>query len=179
MRCDFVSDDAFLHVLFVRQAKVFLGRDVAEHRAAIPANHRRADAAGDVIVAGGDVGRERAEGVEWRLVAPLELLGHIVVYHVHRYMTRAFVHHLHAKLPGASGQITLHLEFGKLCLVVGIGDGSGAEAISDTEAHVIGSTDFADVIPMCVEEALGVMCKAPLGHDRAAAADDAGKALCR
>ena len=60
MRCDFVSDDAFLHVLFVRQAKVFLGRDVAEHRAAIPANHRCADAAGDVIVAGGDVGRERA-----------------------------------------------------------------------------------------------------------------------
>ena len=36
------------------QAEVFLGRDVAEHRAAIPADHRRADAAGDVVVAGRD-----------------------------------------------------------------------------------------------------------------------------
>jgi hypothetical protein len=39
-----------------RQAKVFLGRDVAEHRAAggpcgsHPADHLRADAAGDVVI---------------------------------------------------------------------------------------------------------------------------------
>ena len=35
---------------------MFLGRGVAEHRAAIPADHRRADAAGDVVVARRDVG---------------------------------------------------------------------------------------------------------------------------
>ena len=71
---DLVGDDAVLHVLLVRQAEVFLGRDVAEHRAAVPADHRGADAAGDVVVAGRDVGGERPERVERRFVAPLELL---------------------------------------------------------------------------------------------------------
>ncbi len=47
VRGDLVGDDAVFHVFLVRQAEVFLGRDVAEHRAAIPTNHRRADAAGD------------------------------------------------------------------------------------------------------------------------------------
>ncbi len=36
---DFVGDDAVLYVLFVGQSEVFLGRDVAEHGAAIPADH--------------------------------------------------------------------------------------------------------------------------------------------
>ena len=80
---DLVGDDAVLDVLLVRQAKVFLGRDVAEHRAAIPADHRRADAAGDVVVAGRDVGGERAERVERRFVTPLELFGHVFLDHVH------------------------------------------------------------------------------------------------
>ena len=177
VRGDFVRDDAFLYVLFVRQAKVFLGSDIAEHRAAVPADHRRADAAGDVVVAGGDVGRQRAKRVEGSLVAPLELLGHVVVDHVHRNVAGAFVHHLDAKLPGAPGQVALHLELGELRLVVGVGDGAGAEAVADAEAHVVGGADFADVIPMCVEETLGVMREAPLGHDRSAPADDAGEAL--
>ena len=69
---EFVGDDAGFDVVFVRQAEVFLRRDVAEHGAAIPADHGGADAAGDVVVAGGDVGGERAERVEGRFVAPLE-----------------------------------------------------------------------------------------------------------
>ena len=44
VRGDFVGDDAVFHVLLVRQAEMFLGRDVAKHRAAVPADHRRADA---------------------------------------------------------------------------------------------------------------------------------------
>ena len=53
---DFVGDDAVFDVFLVGQAEVFLGRDVTEHGAAVPADHGGADAAGDVIVAGGDVG---------------------------------------------------------------------------------------------------------------------------
>ena len=83
MRGDLVGDDAVFHVFLVRQAEVFLGRDVAKHRAAIPADHRRADAAGDVVVAGRDVGGERPERVERRFAAPLELLGHVFLDHVH------------------------------------------------------------------------------------------------
>jgi len=70
---DFVGDDAVFHVFFVGQAEVFLGfrkRGIAEHRAAggpcgsHPADHGGTDAAGDVVVAGGDVGGERSERVE-------------------------------------------------------------------------------------------------------------------
>jgi len=43
------GDDAVFHVFLVRQAEVFLGRDVAQQRAAVPANHRRTNAAGEMI----------------------------------------------------------------------------------------------------------------------------------
>ena len=145
-----VGDDAFLYVLFVWQAKVFLRGDVAEHRAAVPADHRGADAAGDVVVAGGDVGRQRAKCVERCLVAPLQLLGHVVVDHVHWHVAGAFVHDLHAVFPRAAGEVALHLEFGELRLVVGVSDGAGSQAVADAETHVVGSADFADVIPMRV-----------------------------
>jgi hypothetical protein len=39
--------------------------------------------------------------------------------------------------------------------------------------------ELADVLEMRVEEALAVMSEAPLRHDRAAARDDAGRAICR
>src|SRR5690606_24800727 len=74
---DLVGDDAVLDVLSVGQAEVLLGRDVAEHGGAEPADHGRADGAGDVVVAGGDVGGQRPEGVEGRLVAVLQLLVHV------------------------------------------------------------------------------------------------------
>ena len=56
VRGDFVGDDAVFHVFLVRQTEMFFRRDVAKHGAAIPADHGRADRAGDVIVAGRDVG---------------------------------------------------------------------------------------------------------------------------
>src|SRR5437899_3118915 len=67
---DLVGDDAFAHIVLVRQTEVFLRRDITKHGGAEPADHRRADGGGDVVVAGRDIGRERAERVERRLVAP-------------------------------------------------------------------------------------------------------------
>ena len=113
---------------------MFLGRDVAEHRAAVPADHRRADAAGDVVVAGRDVGGERPERVERRFVAPFELLVHVFLDHVHRHVAGAFVHHLHAFGPGALGEFALRLEFGELRLVVGVGNRAGTQAVAEQKA---------------------------------------------
>src|SRR5256885_10411595 len=45
--------------------------------------------AGDVVVAGGDVDGQRAQGVERRLVAVLELLGHVGLDHVHGHVAGA------------------------------------------------------------------------------------------
>jgi hypothetical protein len=83
-----------LDVVAVGQAEMLLGRDVAEHRGAEPADHRRADAAGDVVVARRDVGDERPERVERRLAAGFELLVHVGLDLVHRHVAGALDHHL-------------------------------------------------------------------------------------
>jgi len=70
-------------------------------------------------------------------------------------------------------------EFAELGFVVGVGDRAGTEAVADGEADVVGGHDVADVVPVGVEEVLLVMGEAPLGHDAAAAADDAGHARGR
>ena len=124
---DLVGDDAVFDVLLVRQAEVFLGRDVAEHGAAVPADHGRADGAGDMVVAGGDVGGERAERVEWRFVAPLELLVHVLLDEVHGDVAGALVHDLAVHLPGALRQFALGAQFGKLGLVVRVGKNQPAD----------------------------------------------------
>ena len=77
---------------------MFFRRDVTKHGASVPADHGRADRAGNVIIAGRDVGGERAESVEWRFVAPLELFLHILPNHAWG-CGPAFVHHLHVLFP--------------------------------------------------------------------------------
>ena len=69
VRRDAIGDDARLHVVAVGQAQMFLRRDVAKHRRAEPADHGRADGRGDVVVAGRDIGGERPQRIERRLVA--------------------------------------------------------------------------------------------------------------
>src|SRR5687767_12464229 len=49
VRGDFIGDDAFLDVLLVGEAEMFFGSDVTKHGASVPADHGRADAAGDMI----------------------------------------------------------------------------------------------------------------------------------
>jgi hypothetical protein len=55
VRRDLVGDDAVFHVLLVRQPEMLLGRDLAQHRGTVPADHRCADRAGDVVVPRRDV----------------------------------------------------------------------------------------------------------------------------
>src|SRR3546814_12842634 len=76
------------HIVAVGEAEMLLGRDVTEHRGAVPADHRGADAAGDMVVTRRDVGGQRPERVEGRLAARFELLVHILLYLVHRDVAR-------------------------------------------------------------------------------------------
>src|SRR5207248_6034577 len=115
---------------------MFLRRDVTKHGASVPADHGRADGAGDVIVAGRDVGGERAESVERRFVAPLELFLHVLSNQVHWDVARAFVHYLDVLFPGALGQLALRVEFGELRFVVRIRDTAWPQAIANRKADV-------------------------------------------
>ncbi len=174
---DLVGDDAFLDVVPVGQAQVLLGRHVAEHGGAVPADHGGADGAADVVVARGNIQGQRAQGIERRLVAMLDLLVHVFLDHVHGHMAGAFDHYLHVVLPGDLGELAQGAQLGELGLVVGVGHGAGAQAITEAEGHVVGLHDLADVLEMGVEETLLVVGQAPLGHDRAAPRDNAGDAL--
>src|SRR3546814_19281940 len=77
---ELVGDDADLHIVAVGEAEMLLGCDVAEHRGAIPADLRGADADGELVVARRDVGGERPEWVEGRLDARRALLSHLTIY---------------------------------------------------------------------------------------------------
>ncbi len=85
---------------------MFLWRHVAEHRGAEPADHRRADAACDVVIAGSDVSGKRPERVERSFAANLELLVHILFDKMHRHVARAFDHGLAVHFPSDLGQLT-------------------------------------------------------------------------
>src|SRR5690606_16738523 len=61
---DLVGDDAVLDVLLVGQAQVFLGGHITEHGRAVPADQRRADARGDVVVARRDIGGQGPQRIE-------------------------------------------------------------------------------------------------------------------
>ena len=174
---DLVGDDAVLHILLVGQAEVLLGRDVAEHRRAVPADHRRADGRGDVVVAGSDVGDQRAERVERRAVAVFDFLVDLLLDLVERHVAGTFDHDLHVVLPGLRGQLAERLELGELRLVAGVGDAAGAEAVAEREADVVLRHDLHDAVEVLVEEVLLVVVGHPLRQDGAAAADDAGDAL--
>ena len=109
-----VGDHADLHIVPVRQAQMLLGRDVAQHRGAIPADLCRADAAGDVVIPRRNVGDERAQGVERRFTAHLQLLFHVLLDLVHGHVARPFDHHLHIMRPRAVGEFAQRVEFGEL-----------------------------------------------------------------
>ena len=163
-----VGDHAVLNVFFIRQSEMLLRRDVAEHRATIPSDHRRTDSACDVVVARSDIRRERPERVKWSLMAPFKLLRHVFLNHVHGHVTRTLVHDLHPLGPSAISEFPLHLQFPKLRLVVSVSDRAGPQPISNTEAYVVGRHDVTDVIPMRVEEIFFVMREAPLCHNATA-----------
>ncbi|MPN49830.1 hypothetical protein SDC9_197453 [bioreactor metagenome] len=112
-------------------------------------------------------------------MALLELQVHVFLDHVQWHVARALDHDLHVVLPGDLGKLAQGFQFAQLGLVVGVVDRAGAQAITEAEGDVVGLHDLADVLEVGVKEAFLVMRQAPLGHDRAAAADDAGHAIGR
>ena len=130
---DFVRNDSGLDVFFRRQAEVFFGRDVAQHGTPVPADHRRPDTRRNVVISWCDVGGEGPQGIERGLVTRLQLPFHVFMDHVHRHVAGPFDHDLHVVRPGELGQFSQRLEFGKLRLVVGIGNRAGSQPVAQTE----------------------------------------------
>ena len=75
----------------------------------MPADHGRADGAGNVIVAGRDVDHQWAESVEWGFVAPLHFLVDLFLDLVERDVAGTLDHHLDVVLPGFLGELAENL----------------------------------------------------------------------
>ncbi len=179
VRSDLVGDHTIFDVLLVRQTKMFFRRDITQHGTTVPADHGRADGAGDVIVAGRDVGGERPEHVEGRLRAGLPLLLHVHLDLVHRHVARALDHHLHVVLPGRLGEVAQDLELGELRRVRGVGEAARPQAVAEREADVVPLEDLAERVEVGEPRVLLARGHHPLRHQRPAARDDAGDAVLR
>src|SRR5690606_1080372 len=86
-------------------------------------------------------------------------------------------HDLAALLPRDLRELAERFQFGELRFVVRVGDGAGTQTVAEREGDIVLTHDVADFLEMRVEETLLVMREAPLRHDGAASADDAGDAL--
>ena len=92
-------------------------------------------------------------------------------------MPGTFDHHLHIVLPGLLRQLAEHLEFGELGGVAGIGDGAGAETVTERKLTSCFLKILRILVEALVEEIFPLVGGHPSGHERAAAADDAGDAV--
>lgn len=162
---NFVGDKPLLHVLFVGQTEVLFWRHIAEHGATEPADHCRTNSGGEVVVTRGNIGGQRPQGIEWCFMAVLQFFRHIAADHLHGDMARAFNHHLHVILPGDFGQLAQRVQFSKLRFVVGITNGTRAQAVAQRQRDVVSGTDFADLAEVFVEEVFLMMRQTPLRHD--------------
>ena len=125
-----------------------------------------------MVVPGRHVRRERAEGVEGRLVAPCQLLLHVLPDEVHGDVARALVHDLHPVLPGDLREIPLYLELRELGLVVRIMNRTRPQPVPQGERDVVGGHDLANLAEMRVGEVLLMMRHAPFREDGSPARDD-------
>ena len=106
-------------------------RHVTEHGRSIPADHRRPDGTGDVVIPGCDVRYQRPQRIEGRFKADLFLFLHLQLDLVHRDVSRPLDHDLHVVPPRDLRQLSQSFEFRKLCSVTGIGNRSGAEPVAE------------------------------------------------
>ena len=126
-----------------------------------------------MVVAGGEVGHQRAEDVERGAVAGLDLALDVHLDLVHRDVPGALDHHLRAALLPAAGELAKDVELGKLGVVAGVGERAGPEAVAQAPGDVVLAHNVAEVVEGFVERVLLAVGHHPLGDERPAAADDA------
>jgi len=128
---DPVGHDTLADVVLGGQTQVLTRRNVAEKGRAVIGRGRGADGAGDVVVAGRDVGDERSEDVEWGTVAYLLLKLHVFFDLVERDVAGALDDDLAALIPGAPGQLAECTELSQLGFVGGIGEAAGPQTVAE------------------------------------------------
>ena len=99
MSRNLVSDNSLFNVFAIGQSEVFLGCDVAKHRCTCPTRQCGTNRTGNMIVAWGNVGDQRAKYIKWSAMANFNLLLDVHLYLVHRDVTGTLHHNLSTFAP--------------------------------------------------------------------------------
>ena len=83
-----------------------------------------------MVITWGNIGDKRAKRIKWRLETVLQLLVHIFLDHLHRYMPGSLDHHLNIMFPGNFCQFTQGFQLAELRCIVGISQTAGTQAIT-------------------------------------------------
>ena len=130
-----------------------------------------------MIVTGSDIGYQRSQGIEGSFPAVFQLQVHIFLDLLHGYMSRTFDDRLYIVFPGSLAEFAQCLQFFDLSRVVGIGDTTGTQAVSQGNTDIIFSQNLADLFEMFVNEAFLFVGRTPMCHDRTSPGNNAGKAF--
>ena len=167
-----IGNDTCAHIVLIRQGQMLLGGYVTEHGRSQPGYLRTTDGTGNMIVARSDIGNNRSEGVEWCLVALLQLALHVLLDFMHGHMTGTLDKGLHILFPGTNHQLAHGVELGKLGSIVGIGCATRAQTIAQRQGYIVLSHNIADIIKVLIQETLLIMQQAPLAHNATATTHD-------
>ena len=186
MSGDLRGNDALAHVLHARQAQVLGGGHVAQEVGAVCRGDRAANGRRNVVVARRDIGHQRPQHVERRVVTQGLLDLHVGRNFVERHVSWALDHDLYVALPCARGKKAQLNEFAYLARVGGVAHAARAQRVAERNGHVVLVQNIEQFVVVLEERVLvarhfhpGVNQAAAAAHDvhHAAAALEAVDAL--
>ena len=145
---------------------------VAQEVGAAYCSKSAADSAGNMVIAGSNVGYERSEHVERCAVAQAFLQLHVSSNLVVRHVAGAFYHNLYALIPSALCQFTQVEQLLNLRSVGSISNAAGTQAITQANSYVIFSTDIKNFIIVFIQWIFSVIVQHPAGDKTTATADN-------
>ena len=122
-----------------------------------------------MIVSRGDIGHERAEHVERRVVAQTLLELHVRRDLVDRHMPRPLDHDLHASIPRALGELADLDKLGDLASIGRVVVAARAHRVAEGNGHVVLVQDIEHLVVVLIERVLVARRLHPREDERAAA----------
>ena len=157
MSSDLAGHDALLYVIYVRQAKVLCGSNVAQEVGSAGSSDSSSDSRGDMVVAGEYIRYKRPKDVEGRIVADPLLEGHVGGDLVHGHVSGALHHYLDVALPGTLCKVAQLDQLRDLAGVSCVIDTAGTESVTKADRHVVLVEYVKDLI-VELEEGIFVAC---------------------
>ena len=137
VRGNFRGDNALAYILHARQAQVLGGSHVAQEVGAVCCGDRTANGRRNVVVARRDIGHQRPQHVERRVVAQGLLDLHVGRNFVERHVSRALNHDLYVALPRARGKKAQLNELAYLARVGGVAHAARAQRVAERNGDVV------------------------------------------